>query len=62
MAVGNVVYDELTSPASWSMWSPFPTRCASALAGVVDAHSDKVEELRGRGLLVGLKLKDGFVQ
>ncbi|MFW5660946.1 MAG: aminotransferase class III-fold pyridoxal phosphate-dependent enzyme, partial [Oceanicaulis sp.] len=26
-----------------------------------DAHPDKIEEVRGRGLLIGLKLRSGYV-
>ncbi len=60
MAVGNVVYDELSKPGFMEHVVSISNTLCQSLSGVVDAHSDKVEELRGRGLLVGLKLKDGF--
>lgn len=60
MAVGNVVYDELSKPGFMEDVVSISNTLRQSLSGVVDAHSDKVEELRGRGLLVGLKLKDGF--
>ncbi|WP_022700266.1 aspartate aminotransferase family protein [Oceanicaulis alexandrii] len=60
MAVGNVVYDELSKPGFMEHVVSISNTLRQSLSGVVDAHSDKVEELRGRGLLVGLKLKDGF--
>ncbi|WP_430430583.1 aspartate aminotransferase family protein [Oceanicaulis sp.] len=60
MAVGNVVYDELSKPGFMEHVVSISNHLRQSLSGVVDAHSDKVEELRGRGLLVGLKLKDGF--
>jgi len=30
------------------------------LHGLMDRHADKIVEVRGKGLLVGIKLKDGF--
>lgn len=60
MAVGNVVYDELSKPGFMEHVVSIANTLRQSLSGVVDEHSDKVEELRGRGLLVGLKLKDGF--
>lgn len=60
MAVGNVVYDELSKPGFMDEVVDISNKLRQALSGLVDAHSDKVEELRGRGLLVGLKLKDGY--
>lgn len=60
MAVGNVVYDELSKPGFMEHVVSISNALRQSLSGVLDEHSDKVEELRGRGLLVGLKLKDGF--
>jgi len=60
MAVGNVVYDELTAPGFMDQVVNISNTLRQQLSGLVDAHSDKVEELRGRGLLIGLKLKDGY--
>ena len=60
MAVGNVVYDELTRPGFMDEVVDISNKLRQALSGLADEHSDKVEELRGRGLLIGLKLKDGY--
>jgi len=61
MAVGNAVYDELTRDGFLDHVNAISNTLRQQLSGLVDAHSDKVAELRGRGLLIGLKLKDGFV-
>ncbi len=61
MAVGNVVYDELTSDGFLQHVVDISNTLRQQLAGLADAHPDKIEEMRGRGLLVGLKLKDGYV-
>jgi acetylornithine/N-succinyldiaminopimelate aminotransferase len=61
MAVGNVVYDELTSDGFLQHVVDVSNTLRQQLAGLADAHPDKIEEMRGRGLLVGLKLKDGYV-
>ncbi len=61
MAVGNVVYDELTADGFLQNVVDMSNVLRQQLAGLVDAHAEKVEDLRGRGLLIGLKLKDGYV-
>ena len=61
MAVGNVVYDELTSDGFLQHVVDISNTLRQQLAGLADAHGEKIEEIRGRGLLVGLKLKDGYV-
>ncbi len=61
MAVGNVVYDELTSDGFLQHVVDISNTLRQQLASLADAHGDKIEEIRGRGLLVGLKLKDGYV-
>jgi len=61
MAVGNVVYDELTSDGFLQHVVDISNTLRQQLSGLADAHPDKIEELRGRGLLVGLKLKAGYV-
>ncbi len=61
MAVGNVVYDELTSDGFLQHVVDISNTMRQQLAGLADEHADKIEELRGRGLLIGLKLKDGYV-
>ena len=60
MAVGNAVYDALTAPGFLDHVNAISNTLRQQLSGLVDTHSDKVAELRGRGLLIGLKLKDGF--
>lgn len=61
MAVGNVVYDELTGDGFLQNVVDMSNVLRQQLASLADAHSDKIEDLRGRGLLIGLKLKDGYV-
>jgi len=61
MAVGNAVYDELTSPGFLQHVVDISNSLRQALSGLADEHSGKVAELRGRGLLIGLKLEDGYV-
>lgn len=61
MAVGNVVYDELSRPEFLQHVVDISNTLRQQLAGLADEHKDKVEDVRGRGLLVGLKLTDGYV-
>lgn len=61
MAVGNVVYDELSKPDFLQHVVDISNTLRQQLAGLADEHKGKVEEVRGRGLLVGLKLADGYV-
>lgn len=61
MAVGNVVYDELSKPDFLQHVVDVSNTLRQQLAGLMDEHSGKIEEVRGRGLLVGLKLADGYV-
>jgi acetylornithine/N-succinyldiaminopimelate aminotransferase len=61
MAVGNVVYDELTAEGFLDGVVERANFLRQQLAGLADAHADKVEEVRGKGLLVGLKLREGYV-
>ncbi len=61
MAVGNVVYDELSRDGFLQNVVDMSNILRQQLASLADEHSDKVVEVRGRGLLVGLKLHDGYV-
>ncbi|TGY88117.1 aspartate aminotransferase family protein [Marinicauda algicola] len=61
MAVGNVVYDELTREGFLDHVVEVANFFGQQLEWLKDAHSAKVEEVRGRGLLLGLKLKEGYV-
>ncbi|WP_417480926.1 aspartate aminotransferase family protein [Maricaulis sp.] len=60
MAVGNVVFDELTSDGFLDHVVEMANFMQQQLHGLADRHSDKIEEVRGKGLLLGLKLKEGF--
>ncbi len=61
MAVGNAVYDVMSAPGFLDGVTDIANYLGQQLSGLADRHSDKVEEVRGRGLLLGLKLKDGYV-
>jgi len=61
MAVGNVVFDELTAPGFLNHVVDVSNFLHQQLHGLADTHSAKVEAVRGKGLLVGLKLKTGYV-
>lgn len=60
MAVGNVVFDELTSDGFLEHVVEMANFMQQQLHGLADRHPDKIEEVRGKGLLLGLKLKAGF--
>jgi acetylornithine/N-succinyldiaminopimelate aminotransferase len=57
MAVGNAVYDELSKPEFLQRVNVIANHLGQALEGVKDRHPDFVAEVRGKGLLRGLKLK-----
>lgn len=61
MAVGNVVYDALTEEGFLDQVVQISNQLSQQLGQLADAHPGKVEEVRGRGLLLGLKLKPGYV-
>ncbi len=56
-AVGNAVLDVLLAPGFLEGVHTRAARFRQTLAAVMDEHSDKVLEIRGLGLLVGLRLK-----
>lgn len=56
-AVGNAVLDALQEPGFLDEVRQKSLRLKQALAAVHDQHPDLVEEVRGQGLLTGLKLK-----
>ena len=60
MAVGNVVFDELTSDGFMDHVVEVSNFLRQQLHGLMDRHADKIVEVRGKGLLVGIKLKDGY--
>ncbi len=56
-AVGNAVLDIALEPGFLDGVLQRTLRLKQALAGVQDRHPDLVEDVRGQGLLMGLKLK-----
>jgi len=61
MAVGNVVFDELTAPGFMDNVNRVANFMQQQLTGLKDRHSGIVQEVRGKGLLMGMKLVDGVV-
>lgn len=60
MAVGNVVFDELTSDGFMEQVVDVSNYLTQQLHGLMDRHGDKIEQVRGKGLLIGVKLKPGY--
>jgi acetylornithine/N-succinyldiaminopimelate aminotransferase len=60
MTVANVVFDELTSDGFLDNVVEVSNYLRQQLHGLMDRHADKIVEVRGKGLLVGIKLKDGY--
>jgi acetylornithine/N-succinyldiaminopimelate aminotransferase len=56
-AVGCAVMDEVTKPGFLDHVSRVAGRLRQKLAGLVDAHPDVLEGVRGEGLMLGLKCK-----
>ncbi|HAQ34435.1 MAG: acetylornithine transaminase [Maricaulis sp.] len=61
MAVGNAVFDELTKPGFMDEVNEVAGYLKQQLHGLADTYPDVIEEVRGRGLLIGMKLKDAVV-
>jgi acetylornithine/N-succinyldiaminopimelate aminotransferase len=57
MAVGNAVLDVVLEPGFLERVAQMGLRLKQRLAAIADEHSDIVEEVRGQGLMVGLKCK-----
>ena len=57
MAVGRAVWSELTNPALMEHVNAVANQLRQGLHGLADTHADVVDEVRGKGLLLGLKLK-----
>jgi acetylornithine/N-succinyldiaminopimelate aminotransferase len=57
MAVGNAVLDAVLEPGFLDRVREMGLRLKQALAGVKDENPDVIEEVRGSGLLVGIKVK-----
>ncbi len=57
MAVGNACFDEVSKPAFLERVNLAANHLGQALEGLKDRHPDLVVDVRGKGLLRGLKLK-----
>jgi acetylornithine/N-succinyldiaminopimelate aminotransferase len=60
MAVGNAVLDVVLEPGFLEAVQHKALRFKQELARIKDEHPDKIEEIRGSGLLMGVRLKSGF--
>ncbi len=56
MAVGHAVYDEITKPEFLQNVNDMASAVAQGLEGLKDAYPDLITEVRGKGLLRGIKL------
>ncbi len=57
MAVGNAVFDEISRPEFLERVRAISNHLGQSLEGLKDRHPDLVVDVRGKGLLRGLKLK-----
>jgi acetylornithine/N-succinyldiaminopimelate aminotransferase len=57
MAVGNAVLDVVLEPGFLERVAQMGLRLKQRLAGLADEHSDVIAEVRGQGLMIGLKCK-----
>ncbi|HHL42095.1 MAG TPA: aspartate aminotransferase family protein [Hellea balneolensis] len=57
MAVGGAVFDELTKPEFLDHVNKISNFLKQQFEGLKDAHPDVVVDVRGKGLLAGMKLK-----
>ncbi|MEQ1708180.1 MAG: aspartate aminotransferase family protein [Terricaulis sp.] len=57
MAVGNAVFDEISKPEFLERVRAISNHLGQSLEGLKDRHPDLVVDVRGKGLLRGLKLK-----
>jgi acetylornithine/N-succinyldiaminopimelate aminotransferase len=57
MAVGNACFDELSKPEFLERVNVIANHLGQALESLKDRHPDLVVDVRGKGLLRGLKLK-----
>ena len=57
MAVGNAVLDVVLAPGFLEHVAQMGLRLKQRLAGLADEHGDVIAEVRGQGLMVGLKCK-----
>jgi acetylornithine/N-succinyldiaminopimelate aminotransferase len=57
MAIGLAAFDEIDRPELMDHVNTIAGYFSQQLAGLMDRYPDIVEEIRGKGLLIGLKLK-----
>jgi len=57
MAVGNAVLDVVLAPGFLERVAQMGLRLKQRLAGLADEHGDVLAEVRGQGLMIGLKCK-----
>ncbi|MBN8649591.1 MAG: aminotransferase class III-fold pyridoxal phosphate-dependent enzyme, partial [Caulobacterales bacterium] len=57
MAVGSAVFEEITKPEFLDHVNQMANAVTQGLESLKDAHPELVEEVRGKGLLRGIKLK-----
>ncbi|MGH6735128.1 MAG: aspartate aminotransferase family protein [Methyloceanibacter sp.] len=57
MAVGNAVLDVVLAPRFLEGVAQMGLRLKQRLAAIVDEHGDVVEQIRGQGLMVGMKCR-----
>ncbi|MBK5910251.1 acetylornithine transaminase [Rhodothalassium salexigens] len=60
-AVGNAVLDELLKPGFMGHVIAMGEALHQALSGFAERYHNQVEDVRGRGLMWGIKLRDGLV-
>lgn len=59
MAVGNAVLDEVLAPGFLDGVKRKAGLFRQRLAAVADSHPDIIEEVRGMGLMIGIRMRDG---
>ena len=59
MAVGNAVLDQLTAPGFLDDVGRKAGYLRQRLAELADTHPDQIEEIRGEGLMLGIKFREG---
>ncbi len=61
MAVGIAVWDEITKPGFLDNVIKMGQFLKQQMAGLADTYPDMIEDVRGKGLLTGIKLKEPYV-
>ena len=57
MAVGNAVMEEMTAPGFMAHVTEMAGLLRQRLAGLADAFPDLIEEVRGEGLMIGIRMR-----